>query len=154
MKTKMNLLKALRRQKAFSLIEVTVGMGILGTVVGAVLSGFTSGVFTMKMARENLRATQIMLERMETIRLYNWEEVTTSGYLSNTFTAYYDPNATNAPGLSYSGTMTVSDAPINSSYSNDMKMFTVTLSWKTGSLPRSRSFSTYISRYGMQDYIF
>src|SRR4051812_929958 len=154
MKIKMNLMKALRRQRAFSLIEVVVAMGILGTVVGAVLSGFTSGIFTMKMARENLRATQIMLERMETIRLYSWEEVTTAGYLSNSFTAFYDPNATNAPGLTYTGTMTVSAAPVTSSYSNDMRMFTVTLAWKTGSLPRNRSFSTYISRYGMQDYIF
>src|SRR6478672_1889290 len=135
MKIKMNLMKAYRRQKAFSLIEVTVGMGILGTVVGAVLSGFTSGIFTMKMARENLRATQIMLERMETIRLYSWDQINTSGYLSNTFTAFYDPNSTNAPGLVYNGTMTVANAPITSSYSNDMKMFTVTLSWKTGDLP-------------------
>jgi type II secretory pathway pseudopilin PulG len=154
MKIKLNLSKASRRLKAFSLIEVTVGMGILGTVVGAVLSGFTAGIFTMKMARENLRATQIMLERMETIRLYSWDQINTPNYLSNTFTAFYDPNATNAPGLTYSGTMTVANAPISSSYSNDMKMFTVTLSWKTGDLPRTRTFSTYISRYGMQDYIF
>src|SRR5690242_12164798 len=82
MKIKLHLARALRRQKAFSLIEVTVGMGILGTVVGAVLSGFTSGIFTMKMARENLRATQIMLERMETIRLYSWDQVTSASYLS------------------------------------------------------------------------
>jgi len=154
MKIKLNLAKALRRLSAFSLIEVTVSMGILGTVVGAVLSGFTSGVFTMKMARENLRATQIMLERMETIRLYSWDQVTAASYLSNNFTAYYDPNATNAPGLTYTGTMVVSPAPISSSYSNEMKQFTVTLNWKTGTLPRSRTFSTYISRYGMQDYIF
>src|SRR5437868_1390557 len=130
MKIKLNSSRTFRRQLAFSLIEVTVGMGILGTVVGAVLSGFTAGIFTMKMARENLRATQIMLERMETIRLYSWDEVTTAGYLSNSFTAFYDPNSTNAPGLVYSGTMTVANAPISSSYSNDMKMFTVTLSWK------------------------
>src|SRR3954463_8749921 len=143
MKIKMNLLKALRRQRAFSLIEVTVGMGILGTVVGAVLSGFTSGIFTMKMARENLRATQIMLERKETIRLYSWDQITASSYLSNNFSAFYDPNATNAPGLTYTGTMIVSDAPISSSYSNDMRMFTVTLNWKTGNLPRNRTFSTY-----------
>src|SRR4051794_40443007 len=100
MKIKLNLANAFRRQRAFSLIEVTIGMGILGTVVGAVLSGFTSGIFTMKMARENLRATQIMLERMETIRLYSWDQINAS-YLSNTFTAFYDPNATNAPGLTY-----------------------------------------------------
>ena len=30
-----------------------------------------------------------MLERMETIRLYSWDEVITPGYLSNSFTAFY-----------------------------------------------------------------
>src|SRR5881392_786357 len=95
MKIKLNISKARRLVAAFSLVEATVGMGLLATSVGALLSGFTSGVFTMKMARENSRATQIMLERMETIRLYSWDQVNASGYLSNSFTAFYDPNATN-----------------------------------------------------------
>src|SRR5512136_1579143 len=86
----------LRRWAAgFSLVEVTIGMGIVGTLVGALLSGFTSGLFTMQMARENLRATQIMLERMETIRLYSWSQINSNGFITPTFTAYYDPNSVN-----------------------------------------------------------
>jgi type II secretory pathway pseudopilin PulG len=140
-------------QAGFSLVEAAVGMGIMGTVVGALLSGFGTGMFTMQLARENLRATQIMLERMETIRLYSWDQINTPGFVSTNFTASYDPQSTNS-GVVYSGTLSISNAPVTSSYSNDMKMFTVTLNWKTGSLPRTRQFTTYISRYGLQDYIY
>ena len=40
---------------AFSLMEVTMGMGMIGMVAGAMLTGISSGFFTMKMARENQR---------------------------------------------------------------------------------------------------
>lgn len=140
---------------AFSLVEATVGMALISTVVGALFSGFTTGFFTMQMARENLRATQIMLEKVETIRLYSWDQITTTNFIPTTFTAAYDPQAPNGQqGLTYQGTMTITDAPIGTSYANDMKLVTVTLNWKTGNLNRTRQFSSYISRYGLQDYIY
>ena len=40
------------------------------------------------------------------------------------------------------------------SLSNDMKQVTVQLNWKTGSLDRSREFTTYICRDGLQNYIY
>ena len=144
------------RQKlaAFSLIEATIGMGIVGTTIATLFSGFTSGFFTMQMARENLRATQIMLERVETIRLYSWDQVTT-GYITPTFTAPYDPEATQGQqGLVYNGTITVTDTGLPSSYAPDMKKVVVRLNWKTGRLARSREFTSYISRFGMQDYVY
>src|ERR1051325_3009125 len=76
---------------AFSLVEAVVGMGVIGTVVGALMSGITTGTFTMRMARENLRATQIMLEKVETIRLYSWEQIKTPNFIPSSFTATYDP---------------------------------------------------------------
>jgi hypothetical protein len=130
-----------------------VGMGILGTVLGALFSSFTSGFFTMQLARENLRATQIMLEKVETIRLYSWSQINTPGFIPATFSASYDPQSTNS-GLVYSGTMSISSAPIASSYSNDLKLVTVHVNWQTGSLPRSREFSTLIARNGLQTYIY
>lgn len=153
MKIKLNLSKKRASQAGFSMVEVAVSMGIMGTVVGAVLSGFSTGMFTMQMARENLRATQIMLERMETIRLYSWDQINTPGFVSTNFTAKYDPQSSNS-GITYTGSLRISDAPISSTYSNDMKQFTVTLNWTTGKMQRSRSFTTYISRYGLQDYIY
>jgi len=154
---KIKLSRPLRlRQKlaAFSLIEATVGMAVMGTVLGAMLSGITTGTFTMRMARENLRATQIMLEKVETIRLYSWDQINTPNFIPPTFQATYDPQGTPNVGLTYTGTMTIASAPIGSSYSNDMKMVTVHLSWQTSGLQRDREFSSYISRNGLQDYIY
>lgn len=143
-----------RSQAAFSLVEVTVGMGVMGTCVVALFSGFTSGFFTMQLARENQRATQIMLEKVETLRLYSWDQINTPGFIpTGTWTNYYDPQSTNK-GVAYVGTLSIADAPITSSYSNDMKMVTVTLNWQTGNLPRNRSFTTYVARNGLQTYIY
>jgi hypothetical protein len=109
----------------------------------------------MQMARENLRATQILLEKMETIRLYSWDQITTPDFIPTTFTAQYDPQGGNgSQGLTYTGSMVISDAPVTTSYSGDMKLVKVTINWKTGNLGRTREFSSLVSRYGMQDYIY
>src|SRR5436190_14813783 len=42
---------AKRGQEAFSLVEVTIGMGIIGTSAVALFAGFTSCFFNMEMAR-------------------------------------------------------------------------------------------------------
>jgi hypothetical protein len=122
------------------------------------LSGLTSGFFTMRMTRENLRATQIMLEKMETIRLYSWQQVTNAGFIPTTFTAPYDPQApVGQQGVTYHGTMSITDVPvgdIDASYAPYMVKVVVTLNWTTCSLNRSRQFQSYISRYGLQDYVY
>ncbi len=153
MKFKLSMYLRKRRIAGFSLIEATVGMGIVGTLVAALMSGFTSGLFTMQLARENLRATQIMLERMETIRLYSWAQLTRSNFVAPTFTAKYDPNSVNQ-GVTYYGTITLTDSGVTSSYANRMKLVTVRVDWKTGNLDRHREFTSYISRDGMQNYIY
>ena len=144
-----------KRLAAFSLAEAAVGMALIGTTIAALLSGFATGFFTMQMTRENLRATQIMLEKVETIRLYSWQQVTNTGFIPTAFTAVYDPQSpVGQQGITYSGSMIITNAPISSSYAGDMKMITVTLNWKTGNLNRTRQFTSYISRYGLQDYIY
>ena len=140
---------------AFSLVEVAVAMGIIGTTSVALFSGFTTGFFTMQMARENLRATQIMIERTETLRLYSWDQITLDGFIKPTFEEKYDPNATSgAQGLTYSGTVRIDTVPITTAYSGDMRMVTVSINWKTGEINRNRSFTTYIARNGLQNYIY
>src|ERR1051325_10108788 len=81
-------------QAGFSLVEATVALGVIGTVVVALFSAFTGGFMTVQMGRENLRATQIMLEKMETIRLYSWDQITPPIFIPPPFPASYDPNST------------------------------------------------------------
>src|SRR5437870_8293855 len=125
MKIKASLSRVRSRLAAFSLVEASIGMGIIGTVVGALLSGISAGFFTMKMARENLRATQIMLEKVETIRLYRWDQITNSGFIPTLFTNYYDPNGVNPQSIAYRGTISIDPVPFNTvSYSANMKQIT------------------------------
>ena len=142
-----------RLSAGFSIVEVCVGMAVVGTSAAALFSGFTSGFFTMQLARENLRATQILQEKTETLRLYSWDQINTSGFIPTTFTAPYDPNSTNG-GITYHGTLSLGSWPLATSYSNDMRQVTVTVNWQTGSLQRSRSFTTYVARNGLQNYIY
>ena len=136
-------------------MEVTIGMGVIGMTSIALFSGFTSGFFSMQLARENLRATQVMLEKTETLRLYTWDQVNSNGFIPRNFTNYYDPHSTNGQsGAAYVGTMTITNVPFNNGYSPDMRMVTVDVNWSTGSLPRTRTFTTYVSRNGLQTYIY
>jgi type II secretory pathway pseudopilin PulG len=143
---------------AFSIMEVTLGLGIVGMATAALFSAFTSGFFTMRMARENIRATQIMLEKVETIRLYSWQQITNAGFIPTNFTAKYDPvGQTTAGGLVYQGSLRI--APVNAiennaDYTDSMRLITVRVDWQTGSLRRTREFKSYVSRFGMQDYIY
>src|SRR5262245_55634472 len=108
-----------RSQGGFSLVEVTIAMGVVGMAATALFSGFTSGFFTMQLARENLRATQVLLEKTETLRLYSWDQINTPGFIPPTFTSFYDPNDTNSVnGIVYSGTMVITNCPISSSYND------------------------------------
>jgi type II secretory pathway pseudopilin PulG len=143
-----------RKLAAFSLTEVTVSMGVIGTSMMALFSGFTSGFFTMQMARENLRATQILLEKTETIRLYSWDQVVnTPGFIPPTFTAPYDPNSTNN-SIVYNGAVRIEAVPLVTGYSDEMRMVTVSVNWRTGSIDRNRTFTTYIARNGLQNYVY
>jgi type II secretory pathway pseudopilin PulG len=156
MKIKISPTKSNRKKTGgFSIVEVSVGMGIIGTASVALFSGFTTGFFTRQMARENLRATQIMLERTETLRLYSWDQLTLPGFIQADDEEKYDPNApAGSQGLTYRVHVDIDAVPITTAYSDDMRMVTVSLNWNTGAIPRSRSFTTYIARNGLQNYIY
>lgn len=143
------------RVAGFSLFEATMSMAVVGICSLALFSGFTSGFFNIQLARENLRATQIMLEKTETLRLYNWDQINTPGFVPTNFVAKYDPNApSGSQGLTYTGTLIIGPAPLTTSYNADVRLVSVTLAWRTGGVNRNREFNTYIARNGLQNYIY
>lgn len=138
---------------AFTIVEAVFAMALLLTMVIAIYSGITFGFNTVRMARENARATQILIEKTEQLRLYNWDQLTgTSGYLpTNDFiVTYYSTNV----GVTYTGRVTLGSVTLPTTYANNMRQATVTLTWKTGNLLRTRSLTTYISKHGLQNYIY
>lgn len=147
----------LRQKAAFTLVEVMIAVAILGIMFVALYGGMSSGFAVTQLARENLRATQIMLERMEGIRLYNWEQVVYSNMVPATFVSYYYPLAGNGEsmGMPYYGTVIVTNAAVSdATYGDQMRLVTVQLRWTNANMPRFRTMSTYISRPGIQNYVY
>lgn len=142
-----------------TLVEVIVGVGVMGLIGLSLYAGFTYSFSQIKITRETLRATQILEERMEMLRLLTWDQVAnTPGYVPSSFTAaYFAINPTNAVttnDLVYTGTVTLTNAPLTESYSNNIKMITLRVTWPSGSVTRSRQMTTFISKFGMQRYVY
>src|SRR5207247_6252330 len=98
----------------------------------ALYLGLGQGFSIIQTARENLRATQVIQERMETIRLYSWEQMTntwdgmaTNAAVPPNFTNAYDAADTLMTGRLYYGTIQIDPAPMDERYSNDHRLVTV-----------------------------
>lgn len=148
-------LRSCRVSKAFTLVEVLIAMCIMAVSIVAFYAGVSWGFGVVQVARENLRATQILAEKMDTVRLYTFEQVTSNSFIPTTFIASYY-GTTNSGGLLYTGTVTIAqfNLPSPPAYSNDLRVISVDLTWTSGRVPRTRSMSTIVARNGLQTYIY
>lgn len=144
---------------AFTLAEVIVASAILGILVLSLFGAFSSGLSVVQAARENMRATQILVQKMETIRLLTWSQTTNQIVAPTNFNARYDPTSVNS-GTRYRGTYEPGPAPsdIPAAYRDKIRAINVTVYWTngTGSKTRiqSRQMQTFVARYGMQNYVY
>jgi prepilin-type N-terminal cleavage/methylation domain-containing protein len=147
-----------RAIRAFTLVEVMVSVGVIGTLLISLYAGLTFGFTQIQVSREEERATQILAERMEIVRLLSWDQVVNlPGYVPTNFLASDSViNPTNTPvgALMYTGSVQVTSAPISEAYSNDLKMMVISLSWFSRGLTHQRSMRTFISRYGLHNYVY
>ena len=80
-----------------------VGIAVMAVMITALYGGFTFAFAEVRLARENVRATQVLQEKMEVVRLYNWDQLNQPGFVPTQFTeAYYVGNPTNAPTGNFS----------------------------------------------------
>lgn len=153
---------------AFSIVEALVSACVVGVLFISLYAGITAGFGALNSARENLRATQVLIDKMETLRLYSWTQVSTFGtstsYIPSTFTESFFPATTNysdslvstgatGGGFTYYGTVEIANSGFTENYSNSVKLVTITLRWTNG-VSRSQSMSTYTAQYGIQNYIY
>lgn len=135
-----------------------IGVALLGIVTVSLFGGMSSGFAVTENSRENLRATQIILERMEGLRLFNWNQLNYSNWIPSTFTSYYYPmtNSGESTGIKYYGQMSINPVTLDPpcSYSTNMRAVTVTLNWTVGQVPHSRTLTTYVARDGIQNYVY
>jgi hypothetical protein len=138
-----------------ALVDTLMATVIIGITASSLMGTFSLGFVMLRMTRENQRATQIMLEKVETLRLYSWDQVNTTGFIPNSFTNTFDPQATSGQqGTVYVGTFSITNAPFTNSYSDNIRLITVTLSWTTGTVDRERIMNTLVSRDGLQNYVY
>jgi hypothetical protein len=150
--------KARRSIVGATLAEVSISVAIVGFMFTSLYACMTAGFAYTLLARENLRGTQIMLERMEGIRLYNWNQLVYSNLVPTSFTSFYYPLATNGQslGTAYYGTMTIDAPNLNptATYSDSLRLITVNVSWTNNGLARTRSMSSMVGKNGIQNYVY
>ena len=141
----------------FTLVETMVATFIAAIVVPSLFAGFAAGFSMVKAAREDLRATQVILQRMEAIRLSPYKTLKDPAAYPASFTEYYSESGkTNGTGgVPYTVTYTWAPGPASlpPSYRTNVLLVTVAASWKSGNVQRSRSMQTYVARYGIQRYV-
>jgi hypothetical protein len=120
--------------------------------------GFASGFSTVRASRESQRASQIMLTKLESIRLCSFDQLSSTTYNPASWSEYFDPtDASNGGGgIVYTGSYTASiPAPgtLPEVYRTNMSLVTVSVSWTSGTLQHSRSMQTYAARDGIQAYV-
>ena len=144
-------------QSAYTLVEVMVASALLAFMVISLYAGISSGFAVIRVARENLRATQILQERMEVVRLIKWSDAT-PGFIPTNFVASFsatDPSAPASGDLTYTGTVNIASAPVaGTTYADSLRMIQIDLTWKSGNISRSRQMTTYVSKYGIQNYVY
>src|SRR5260221_9088268 len=147
-----------RTSAGFSLLEGVVGFGIFAICFGALLAGLTLNVSTIKFARETVRATQIMEEKLDTIRLYSWDQINTAGYISNQFYVPFFPTnaftSTQSLGVTYTGQVTIAAAPGSETYQSNLVQVTIDLYWPSQPQLRHAQMTTLVGKYGLQTYIY
>jgi type II secretory pathway pseudopilin PulG len=152
-----------RARMAFTLVEAMVATVLLGTLLVSLYAGMSAGLSYTAMVREELRATQVMLEKLEGIRLYNWDQINTPGFIPTQFTAFYLPNPTNpamGSGVIYTGTLTIRPVQLDppAPYADDLREVVVRVRWVGGGsgdgVVREREIRTLVSQYGLQNFIF
>ena len=141
-------------EAASTLTEVLCASAILAISAAGLMGALANGFFTIQLARENQRATQILMEQTEMIRLYNWDQVNAPGFIPTNFTAVYDPQNANRGGATYTGTVAITSVPFSANYATNMRQLTLTLRWNTKGVPRTRTLTTLVSKDGLQNYVY
>ena len=139
-----------RSLPGYALIEVMVAGGLLAFIIFSTYTAFSFGFGTIRLTQEELRADQILVQKLETLRMYDWSKVNPS-FIPTSFTANFSAAGANQ-GVTYNGAIEISPASVSETYSNTLRQVTVSLSWNSAGLPHTRSMTTFVSQNGIENY--
>ena len=133
--------------RAFTLVETVIATLLLTSALVALYAAFSFGFGTLKLSQEDLRAGQILVQKLETLRVYDWSKIT-NGYIPTDLSASFSTNG----GVTYDVGVKVTPAPVIESYHDTLRRVTVSVSWESGGVLRNRSMTTFVSKDGLQTY--
>ena len=128
-------------------METMIATLLLTFAVVALYAAFSYGFRMIQLSQEDLRADQILVQKLETLRVYHWSSIT-NGYIPTDLTESFSTNG----GVTYDVAIEVTPAPVVESYSDTLRQCTVSLSWVSGGVLRNRSMTTFVSKDGLQTY--
>jgi prepilin-type N-terminal cleavage/methylation domain-containing protein len=164
----------------FTLTEVLVSVAIVATMFVSLYAGVSQGFAIINTARENLRATQVMLEKMEVMRLYTWDQINSNGFIPSEFKETLVPATTagasssssdgsaqisisseststssEGSGTVFHGAIKVTDpSSVHTNYSDRLKEVIIVITWTNGTVVRTREMRTFVGQNGLQQYIY
>jgi prepilin-type N-terminal cleavage/methylation domain-containing protein len=161
--------RSAKSQAGFTLVEALFAMVIVGIVFTALYSAMASSQNTAQLAREDARATQILIEKMDKLRLLNWDQLNDNTVVPDKFWMSFNPEDVDFGGdgltslkgagkykqmqLLYTGKITITNGPTDVTYGTNMATVTIDLSWTSSiGLDRTRSLTTYFAQYGEENY--
>jgi hypothetical protein len=150
-----------RAAAGHSLPEAVIAVSLVGVMFISLYAGFTTGFGILRSARENIRATEILNEQTERIRLLNWHQILDcASYLPSAFVKPFDPadQSANPSGTVFHGRIETSiPAEWPAAYQDRGRLITITLTWTNSDsgtpLVHQRQVQTCVARYGLQQYL-
>jgi prepilin-type N-terminal cleavage/methylation domain-containing protein len=146
--------------RGYTLVEVLVSAAVLAITMAIFFAGIAGGYAIINTFRQDLRATQILTQKTEAVRLCTWSQLNS---LPQTFTDYYySLGATNsAANTLYSGTISVGVATnisSSASYYDKVKLVNIGVVWTNNfgshQVIHSRQMQTLVAYYGLVNYIY
>jgi len=146
-----------RVERAMTLVEVMIAVVGVGILLVTLYVAISQGFAIIQTARENLRATQVLQEKMETMRLFKWDTVAANGFPHTFVEPFYAVGDNNNGGFNYVGTAVTNPLPSQLRglpYSDDLRLVTIQVEWQSGNVVRRREMRTLISEFGLQTYVY
>jgi len=143
-----------------------IAVTVMSIIFAALFNGIRSTFALIDASRENLRATQVLVSRLEGLRLCAWnqDQLFSTNVVPPTFTDTFYPlglQGTTNYGTTYYGTITVTtNFALNppATYSNCLALITIGVTWTSqqGNVTNihTRTMTTFAAKYGVQNYVY
>src|SRR6266436_2683330 len=106
-------------QAAFALVECTIATAVSALFLGSLFLMNSSAMDTIQMARESACASQVLQQRVESMRIANWHQVTDANWLMTNLLNADAPGASQLKSLNETlliapyGSTTVGNTQLN-----------------------------------------